>query len=140
MQVQPYLLFNGNCREAFETYHRILGGQMQAMLRQGDAPTDVQAPEDMKDKIMHACLVVDGDMLMASDVPPQYSKEPGGFSVSLQVDSASEAERIFNALADGGNVTMALSPTFWAESFGMLVDRFGTPWIINYAGSVKFEG
>lgn len=140
MQVQPYLLFNGNCREAFETYHRILGGEMQAMLTQGDAPMDGEVAENMKDKIMHACLVIDGDMLMASDVPPEYEKPLGGFSVSLQVDSAEEAERIFNALAEGGTVTMPLGQTFWAESFGMLVDRFDVPWIVNFAGSVKFEG
>lgn len=140
MQVQPYLLFNGNCREAFETYHRVLGGELQAMITHGESPGNNEVPEGVKDKIMHACLVIDGDLLMASDVPPEYQAPLSGFSVSLQIDSADEADRIFNALAEGGTVTMPLGQTFWAERFGMLVDRFSVPWIINYAGSVKFQG
>jgi PhnB protein len=135
MKIQPYLMFNGNCREAFEFYHRVLGGTLEAMMPHRGTPAEEHVPEEWRDKIMHACLIVDDQLLMASDSPPQYQKPSGGFSVSLQIDKREDAERIFSELAEGGTVTMPLEKTFWADRFGMLTDRFGTPWMINHAGS-----
>lgn len=137
MKIQPYLMFNGNCREAFEFYHGVLGGKIEAMMTHRGTPVEEHVPEEWNDKIMHACLVVGDQLLMASDSPPEYQKPSGGFSVSLAIDTPDEAERVFNGLADGGTVTMPLEKTFWADRFGMLIDRFGTPWMINHAGSAQ---
>jgi PhnB protein len=90
-----------------------------------------QTPPEKLDKIMHASLIVGDTVLMGSDAPPQFFEKPQGFSVSLVFDDAVEAEQIFNALAENGTVQMPIQETFWAARFGMVVDRFGTPWMIN---------
>jgi len=90
-----------------------------------------QTPPEWKDRVMHAALKVNGNVLMGADVPPDSYKQPTGFAVAIQLEDAAEAERIFGALAEKGTVTLALQQTFWAERFGMLVDRFGIPWMIN---------
>ena len=133
MQFHAYLNFNGQCREAFTFYHQVLGGQIETMMTHGEMPTDEKVQPEWRDMILHACLVVDGAMLMASDAQPQYFEKPRGFSVSIGLTDPDEAERIFHALAEGGQVRMAIGKTFWAERFGMLVDRFGIPWMINCA-------
>ena len=133
MQTCTYLLFDGQCEEAFNLYADLLGGEIVAMLTQGDTPGMPNPPAGWEDKIMHAFMKVGDRDIMASDVPPHDYSTPQGFSVQLSVDSASEAKRIFDGLADGGTVTLPLGKTPWAEQFGMLVDRFGVPWMINYA-------
>jgi PhnB protein len=133
MQTCTYLLFDGQCEEAFNLYADLLGGEIVAMLRQGDTPGMPNPPAGLEDKIMHAFMKVGDRDIMASDVPPHDYSTPQGFSVQLSVDSAAEAKRIFDGLADGGSVTLPLGKTPWAEQFGMLVDRFGVPWMINYA-------
>jgi PhnB protein len=90
-----------------------------------------QVPAEWRDKIMHARLIVGDKVLMGSDAPPEHYEGTKGFSVSLGVDSMAEAERMFRALAENGTVRMPLQKTFWAEGFGMLVDRFGIPWMVN---------
>jgi PhnB protein len=94
-------------------------------------PAAEHAPPEWQSEIMHARLSIGDQVLMASDSPPQYQAPMKGFSVSLNVDSIAEAERIFAAFAEGGTVGMPLQQTFWATRFGMLTDRFGTPWMIN---------
>ena len=131
MRVNPYLFFNGQCETAFKFYAQVLGGKIEAMLPHRGTPAEQHVAPEWRDKIMHAKLVVGGDVLMASDAPPDRKQATGGYSVSLQVEEPAEAERIFNALKEGGTVRMPLEKTFWARSFGMLVDRFGTPWMIN---------
>jgi PhnB protein len=131
MRVNPYLFFNGQCEAAFKFYAQVLGGKIEAMLPHKGTPAEQHVPPEWRDKIMHAKLVVGGDVLMASDAPPDHKQETGGYSVSLQIEEPAEAERIFNALKQGGTVRMPLEKTFWARSFGMLVDRFGIPWMIN---------
>ncbi len=131
MQINPYLTFNGDCREAIQTYAEILGGEIVAMITHKDVP-EANVPPDWRDRIMHARLIFDGNVLMASDTIPGQSEKMQGFSVALQLKSADDAERIFNALSEDGTVRMALQETFWAHKFGMLTDRFGTPWMINY--------
>ena len=130
MQVSPYLFFNGNCAEAFRFYEKALGGRITAMQTHGDSPARDHVAPEQRDTIVHACLDLDGMLLMASDNPMGYDK-PQGFSVSLGVKSTAEGRRVFDALADGGQVTMAFSETFWSPGFGMVVDRFGTPWMVN---------
>ena len=131
MQMNPYLTFNGQCEAAFTFYEKCLGGKIEAMLPHKGTPAEAHTPPEWHDKIMHARLNVNGEVLMGSDAPPDHYKEPKGFSVSLQLKDPAESERIFNALAEGGKVGMPLQQTFWATRFGMLVDRFGIPWMIN---------
>jgi len=131
MQLNPYLLFDGRCEAAFKFYAQCLGGKIEAMIPHAGTPAEQHSPPEWKDKILHACLSVDGQLLMGSDTPPQHFEQPKGFSVSLQIKDPAAGERIFNTLADQGIVKMPFQQTFWAHRFGMLVDRFGIPWMIN---------
>ena len=131
MQLNPYLHFDGKCEEAFRFYEKSLGGKIVAMMSHRGSPMEAQTPPEWLDKIMHARLVVGETVLMGSDAPPQFFQRMQGFSVTLVIDTPAGAERVFNALAEGGEVRMAIQETFWAQRFGMLVDRFGTPWMIN---------
>jgi PhnB protein len=131
MQLNPYLLFNGQCEAAFRFYERCLGGKIVAMMPHAGTPAEGQVPPEWRDKIIHARLVVGDQVLMGSDAPPDHFEKPQGFSVTLGIDNPIEAERLFNALAENGTVRMPIQQTFWAERFGMLVDRFGIPWMIN---------
>ena len=131
MQLNPHLNFNGQCEEAFKLYQRCLGGNIQFMMTYGDSPMADQVSSEWRDKIIHATLIVRETALMGADVPPDRYEEPRGFSVAIQIKDPAEAERIFRSLSEGGTVTMPLQQTFWAVRFGMLVDRFGIPWIIN---------
>jgi len=137
MKFVTYLSFDGRCREAFEFYAKTLGGKIVAMASHGETPAAEHVPPEWQDKIINAHLVVGDQQLMGADSPPQYFKGQEGFSVSIQVDSESEAERIFKALADGGTVTLPLEPTFWAKRFGMVKDRYGTPWMVNCYGAAS---
>lgn len=133
MRLNPYLMFDGNCEEAFDFYARCFGGNIAMKMRYGEAPTcDEVLTAEQRNRIMHARLEFGGQVLMGSDATPEHPYEPiHGCMLSLNVDSVAEATRLFNALADGGNVMMALDKTFWAERFGMCRDRFGVPWMIN---------
>src|SRR5271155_3302094 len=131
MQINTYLTFNGQCAAAFKFYEQSLGGKIEMMMTHADSPMADQVPPDWRDKIMHVRMTVGDQVLMGSDSPPEHYEEPKGFSVSVGVDNPVDAERIFNALAANGTVRMALQQTFWAVRFGMLVDRFSVPWMIN---------
>jgi PhnB protein len=131
--VNAYLNFDGNCAEAMRFYERTLDGKLEVMMTHGESPMAAQTPPGSADRIMHARLVADGQIvLMASDsmVGQPYAGIKG-CSLSLVYSTAAEGKKMFDALADGGRVTMPYGKTFWAEGFGMLVDRFGTPWMIN---------
>jgi len=132
MQLNPYLFFNGQCEAAFKFYEKVLGGKIVAMIPHEGSPAAEHVPADWRNKIMHARLAVGDMVLMGSDAPPDRADgQMKGFSVTLGVDTPAEAERVFHALAENGTVRMAIEETFWATRFGMLVDRFGTPWMIN---------
>ena len=131
MQLNAYLNFNGQCEAAFKFYERCLGGKIEAMITHAGTPMAEQVPSNWRDKIMHARLTVGDAVLMGSDAPPDYYEGTKGFSVSIVVDNPAEADRIFNALAESGSVRMPIQQTFWAVRFGMLVDQFGIPWMIN---------
>jgi PhnB protein len=131
MQLNSYLFFNGQCEEAFKFYEQCLGGKIEAMLPHEGSPAADHVPAEWRSKILHARMVVGDQVLMASDAPPGHFQAPHGFSVNIGVSDANQAERIFHALAEKGKVTMPIAETFWALRFGMLVDRFGIPWMVN---------
>ena len=131
MQLNPYLFFNGQCEAAFKFYEQCLGGKIVAMFSHAGTPAEGHVPANWRDKIMHARMLVGDEALMGSDAPPEHYEQTKGFSVSLSIDDPAQAERVFNALAEKGTVKMPFQRTFWAVGFGMLVDRFGIPWMIN---------
>ncbi|POA30964.1 MULTISPECIES: VOC family protein [unclassified Pseudomonas] len=132
MKINPYLIFNGDCKAAFTFYAQCLQGTLEMMMTFGESPARDQIPASSHDLIMHTRLVVGDQVLMASDTTPDRPYHGiSGCSVSLNVTSIAEAERIFSALADKGTIQMPLEATFWAARFGMLVDRFGVPWMVN---------
>ena len=134
-QAIAYLGFNGNCAEAVRFYERVLGqgAKVQKMLSGADTPMADQIPKEHRNRIIHARLRFDdGSYLFAGDAPAQTPYTGiQGVSIAMNYPSVAEADRVFKALADGGTVTMPLQPTMWAKTFGMVTDRFGTPWIIN---------
>ena len=131
MQLNPYLTFNGQCEAAFKFYEKCLGGKIEAMFTHEGTPAEQHVPSEWRKQIMHARLTVGDQVLMGSDAPPERYEKPQGFSVSLNVNAPADAERIFHALAENGKVQMPLEQTFWAVRFGMCVDRFGIPWMVN---------
>jgi PhnB protein len=131
MRLNPYLTFNGQCEEALNFYGKVLGGKIVMMIKTGDTPMKDKMPPTMIDKIMHGRIDVGGTLLMGSDAMVGHFDQPQGFSVSLVFPDTAEAERVFDALSDGAKITMPIQETFWALRFGTLIDRFGTPWMIN---------
>lgn len=130
MSFDPYIHFQGNCRAAMEAYQALFGGRLSLMTysQMPEAPPE-QATSDL---IMHSVLASGGRMLMASDFPPGFAGDPQkAVTVSHTAPSVDEAQRIFTALATGGEEIMAFQPTFWSDGFGMLKDRFGTHWMIS---------
>ena len=131
MQMNPYLSFNGRCEEAFNFYQQCLGGEIGAIFRYAGTPMSGEVPADWQEKIMHGSITIGEQVLMAADVAPERYEEPKGFSLSLQIKSTAEAERIFRELSSNGRVVVPLEKTFWAALFGVLVDPFGISWLIN---------
>ena len=131
MDLRPYLSFKGDCEAALQFYEQCLGARIGRIFRYAGTPFADQVPADWQDKIMHGSVTVGEQVLMAADVAPARYEEPRGFSLSLQIQGAADAERVFQGLAQGGRVVVPLEKTFWAERFGMVVDRFGIPWMIN---------
>jgi PhnB protein len=132
MQVQPYLFFDGRCEEAVEFYRKALGAEVQALMRFRDNP-ELQpgmVPPGSENKVMHACLRIGDTSIMASDGNCQGRPSFQGFSLTLTAANDAEAERLFGVLADGGQVRMPLTKTFFASRFGMLADRFGVGWMV----------
>ena len=132
--VQPYLFFNGNCEQAVEFYRRAIGAEVEMMMRFKDSPEPM--PPGMlapgyESKIMHSSFRVGQTTVMASDGCGTENVSFQGFSLSLSVATEAEADRYFNALADGGKVTMPLNKTFWSPRFGMLEDKFGIGWMVS---------
>src|SRR5271154_6287466 len=128
MQLKPYLHFNGQCEQAFEFYRQCLGAKIVMLMTYGNSPMAAQAPPGWQEKIVHATLAVGDQVLQGADAFPEHYQKPQGFAISLNIQAAADADRIFSALAANGTVQLALQETFWALRFGMLVDQFGTPW------------
>lgn len=128
--INAYLNFPGTCAEAFHAYEKIFNGKISFIMKFGDSPMKDEMPADQHDRVIHATLAIAGGVVMGSDAPAAMFKPPQGFAVSVSLPVA-ECERIFPLLADAGTVTMELQKTFWAESFGMVTDRYGTPWMFS---------
>ena len=131
MKINPYLFYDGDCEAAFKHYEKVLGAKIEVLLRNEEAPADMPSPPERKKKIMHGRISIEGQVLMASDAPPDHFHKPQGFSVSLTFSDPADAERKFTALCDGGSVNMPFSKTFFSKGFGMGTDRFGIPWMVN---------
>ncbi|MDO9376154.1 MAG: glyoxalase/bleomycin resistance/extradiol dioxygenase family protein [Ferruginibacter sp.] len=130
MKLNPYLHFKGNAEEALNFYATCLNGDITQIGRYGDSP--MASDEDWKQKIMHARLVFDGNLIMVSDVfKGQEVSTEGNIQMSVEVDNLTQLETVFYKMADGGVVTMALQDTFWGARFGMLKDKFGVSWMFN---------
>jgi len=133
MQTSTHLHFNGNCREAFDFYARTFGGKIVFSMTYGESPGAEKTSPESRNKIIHARIDFGGQFLLGCDTPAERYRTPEGFNVMAAVEQPAEAERIFATLADGGQVTMPVQETFWAHRFGMVTDRFGTPWMVNCA-------
>jgi len=132
--VQPYLFFNGNCEQAVEFYREALGAEVELSMRYKESPEPHppdMVPVGFEDKIMHTSFRIGATTLMASDGCSTDKPNFDGFSLSLTVPSEAEADRVFAALADGGEVRMPLTRTFWSPRFGMVQDRFGVGWMVT---------
>ncbi len=132
-----YLNFNGNCEEAFNFYKSVFGGEFTYIGRFSEVPEsdDYKVPEGDKNKLMHVSLPIGKSVLMGSDNGEHYAAgfiQGNNFSVSITADSKEEADKIFNALAVAGQVTMPMNDTFWGDYFGMLVDKFGIHWMMSF--------
>ena len=130
MQIQPYLFFDGRCDEAVEFYRRALGAEVVMLMRFKDSPEPGMSPPESGDKVMHARLRIGDGTVLASDGRCQGRPRFEGFALSLTARDEAEAERLFGALAEGGQVQMPLASTFFSPSFGMVADRFGVSWMI----------
>jgi PhnB protein len=131
-ELNGYVFFDGNCAQAMRFYERTLGAKLEFVHTVGESPMAAQMPPGSADKIMHARLRLDGHALLASDwMAPQPYEGMKGFRLCLSYPTVAVAQQIFDALADGGKVSMPFQKTYWAEGFGMLEDRFGVPWMVN---------
>ena len=131
MQLNPYIFFNGQCEAAFTYYQQALNGKIVFKMTVGESPMAKNTPAERHNEILHIRLDMGGQVLMGADCPPDIFQQPQGFSVSLNVETPEEAERIFAALARNGHIGMPIAETFWALRFGMVTDQFGIPWMIN---------
>ncbi|MFS8063746.1 MAG: VOC family protein [Luteimonas sp.] len=133
MQLIPYLNFDGQCKEAFDFYAKVLGGKITGQMRYRDSPMCDQMPADARDRIMHSQLAIGDAVLMGADgpPPPPHAPQAVGTTINIMLDTPVDAERIFAALAEGGDIKMPMAETFWAQRWGMLVDRYGKPWMVN---------
>lgn len=139
-KLNPYLNFDGQCEEAFNFYKNAFGGEFagQGIMRFGDIPPSDDMPplpEDMKTRVMHVSLPIGEQVLMGSDTMPgmgsPFQKGVNSY-ISIHPDSREEADRLFKELSDGGNVEMPMADQFWGDYYGSFIDKFGTPWMINY--------
>ncbi len=132
-QAIAYLGYNGNCADAMRFYERVLNGKLEVLMSGADSPMADQMPKEFAHRILHARLALpDGGVLYGGDAPANMPYDGiKGVSITLNYATTAEAEKVFAALSAGGQVTMPMQPAFWARAWGMLIDRFGTPWIIN---------
>jgi PhnB protein len=131
MKIQPYLHFNGQCDEAFRLYQEALGGKIVYRHTYGNSPMAGQVGPEWAEKVMHVTMRVGDQTLQGSDAPPPYYSKPHGVRVSLEFADVTEAERVYKALSEGGQIEMPLRETFWSKAFAMFEDRFATQWMVN---------
>lgn len=131
MELNPYVMFNGQCETAFKFYEKHLGAKIESMMTHAGTPAEKGVPPEWRDKILHGRIVVGDTLIMASDAPPGRFEKPQGIWVSIQVKDIADADRIFKALSENGKIVMPIEKTFWAARFGMVIDQFGIPWMVN---------
>lgn len=131
MKLNPYLNFNGRCDEALKFYEKCFGGKVVFKITYGESPMAKDSPPEMQKQILHARFVAGENILMCSDCPPGRYAEPQGLTISINVETAEEAEKLFAALSEKGTICMPIGETFWAVRFAMFTDQFGIPWMIN---------
>lgn len=138
-QINPYLNFNGNTEEAFNFYKSVFGGEFTALMRFADSPGCEDMPETEKNGIMHVALPIGSNIIMGTDVPKSMEQVTFGTnsSICVSVDSRAEADRVFNGLTVGGEITMPLEDMFWGDYFGSFIDKFGVLWMISYNPNEK---
>ncbi len=136
MAFNPYLFFSGDCAEAFRFYHEVFGGQLDVMTHADLPPGAEPMPGAEAHHVMHACITLDGGMLMGSDDPTGDGGPKTGVGVTYTAPDVDTARRAFEAISAGGTVLMEFEPTFWSNGFGSCVDRFGVSWMIDTAGAV----
>ena len=129
--LNPYLFYDGNCEAAFKYYEKVLGGKIEFLMRADEGPADMKPSPGNEKLIMHARMSIKGQVLMASDAQPGHFNKPQGFATSLTIPDLAEAEKTFKALAQGGAETVPFGKTFFSKGFGMCVDQFGAPWMVN---------
>ncbi|PUA29257.1 MAG: hypothetical protein B0W54_01245 [Cellvibrio sp. 79] len=130
MRIDFHINFSGQCQDAFEFYQSLLGGEVE-LLTYGNSPAQDDVPADWAGKIVHGSFRFNNLQIAGADLLPESYQKLQGFQLLLQLSSSSEAQRIFDALAAGGVVTMPLQKTFWTDAYGMVTDRFGVPWEVN---------
>ncbi len=135
LRLSPHLTFNGDCKAAFQTYRRILGGELTTLMSYGESPMAAQVDPRWHDRIVHATLLLADVELLGADLLPEDYRAPQGFFVTLTVEGPGRGKSIFESLADGGQVQLPFASTFWSPGFGVLVDRYKVPWEINSAAS-----
>ena len=131
LKANIHLHFNGRCEDAFKFYQKCLGGKIGFSMTWGESPAAKAVPTRWAKKIIHASFEFEGQMLSADDAPPGRYSKMQGFNIVLSVKSAARAKGVFKALSKGGKIRMPFAKTFWSPGFGMLVDRFGVPWMVN---------
>jgi PhnB protein len=130
MQVQPYLFFDGHCEEAIEFYKKALGAEVEMLMRNKESPDKSMCVPGTENKVMHACFKIGDTAVMASDGRCTGKPSFQGFSLTLNAKDEAEADKLFNALGDGGQVQMPLAKTFFSPRFGMVADKFGVGWMV----------
>ena len=131
MQIAPYLSFDGQCQAAFNLYAQVFRGRVGEVFRYEGSPMADQVPPDWGKRVMHGSVKIGDITLMGADAMPGQFETAKGISMSIHLDDVAEAERVYRELSKGGTIIMPLEKTFWAERFGVFIDRFGTPWSIN---------
>jgi PhnB protein len=142
MKIEPYLFFNGHAEEAMAFYEKSLGAKVEMAMRFSESPEphpEGTLPPGFENKIMHASFLVGDARVMISDGGCISGQRLGGFALSLQFNTEKEVHRAFNALADGGQVTMPIGPTFWSSRFGMVTDRFGVQWMLTLSATHRIQ-
>ena len=138
MKIIPSLSFNGQCREAFEFYARVLGGEIIAAMPYSDGPPDMPVGPQYSDWLMHAWLQIGDEAIMGADMDkdwaPNIDKPKNGFDVALHTDDVEQARAWFEGLSEGGKVMMPFQATFWSPGYGSFIDRFGIPWMVSTIG------
>ncbi len=135
MHLNTYLTFNKGCREAFEFYRSVFGGDFLFIQTYGDGPPDMQVPEDERARVMHVSLQIGSSVLMGSDTCSSFGPPPqvgNNFSITVSPDSKDDADRLLAGLSEGGKTAMPMADTFWGAYFGMCVDKFGIRWQVNF--------